>query len=38
MEEEFDALLKKFKSRKAVSLNKIPAEVWMTRKFDDILL
>ena len=26
------------KSRKAAGLNKIPPEVWKTRKFDDILL
>ena len=32
-EEEFNVLLTKIKSRKAAGLNKIPPEVWKTRKF-----
>ena len=40
MEEEFDAVLKKItnKNRKAAGLDEISAEVWKTRKFEDILL
>ena len=37
-EEELDALLKKIKNRKAAGLDKIPSEVWKTRKFENILL
>ena len=37
-EEELNAVLKKIKSRKAASFDKIPSEVWKTRKFDNILL
>ena len=36
--ERLDAVLKKIKNRKAAGLNKIPFEVWKTRKFDDIHL
>ena len=36
--EEFDSLQKKIKNRKDAGLDKIPPEVWKTRKFDDILL
>ena len=38
MEVEFDVVLKKIKSRKAVGLDEISPEIWKTRKFDDILL
>ena len=37
-EEQFDAVLNKIKNRKAAGLNKMPSEVWKTRKFDYILL
>ena len=37
--EELNAVLTEIKSRKATGLDdEIPAEVWKTRKFDDILL
>ena len=36
--EELDSVLKKIRNRKAAGLDEIPAEVWKTRKFDDILL
>ncbi len=35
-EKELDAVSKKIKSRKAAVIDKIPPEVWKTRKFDDI--
>ena len=35
-EKELDAVSKKIKSRKATVIDKIPPEVWKTRKFDDI--
>ena len=38
MEEELDAVLKKFKSRKSAGLNEILPEVEKTIKFDDIVL
>ena len=37
-EKELDAVLEKVKSRKTAGHNKIPHEVWKTRKPDDILL
>ena len=37
-EEELNVILTKIKSRKAAGLDEIPAEVWKTRKFDDISL
>ena len=37
-QEELDSVLRKFKNRKAAGLDKIPPEVWKTRKFNDILL
>ena len=37
-QEELDSLLRKINNRKAAGLDKIPPEVWKTRKFDDILL
>ena len=37
MVEELDAVLKMIKSRKAADLDKLLAEVWKTRKFDDVL-
>ena len=37
-QEELNSVLRKIKNRKAAGLNKIPPEVWKTRKFDDILL
>ena len=36
-ESELNIVLTKIKSRKAASLNKIPPEVWKTKKFDDRL-
>ena len=36
MEEELDAVMKKL--RKAAGLDKIPTEIWKTKKFDNILL
>ena len=36
--EELDTVLTKIKNRKAAGLEKIPLEVWKTRKFDNILL
>ena len=36
MEEETDAVLKKWKTGKLQAPNKIPPKVWKTRKFDDI--
>ena len=36
--EELNSVLKKIKNRKAAGLDEIPAEVWKTRQFDDILL
>ena len=37
-QEELDSVLRKIENRKAAGLDEIPPEVWMTRKFDDILL
>ena len=37
-QKELDSVLRKIKNRKAAGLDKIPPEVWKTRKFDDILL
>ena len=37
MEEVFDVVLKKGKSRKSTGFDKIPLEVWKIRKFKDIL-
>ena len=37
-QEELDSVLRKIKNRKAGELNVIPAKVWKTRQFDDILL
>ena len=37
-QEELDSVLRKIKNRKAAGLDEIPAEVWKTRQFDDILL
>ena len=36
--EELDSVIRKNKNRKTAGLAEIPAEVWKTRKFDDILL
>ena len=36
--EEHNVVLTKIKSRKGAGLNKIPPEVWKTKKFDDLLL
>ena len=36
--EELDAVLKKIKNRKAAGFDKIPPEVWKTRKFNNIHL
>ena len=38
LKEELDIVLKKNKSKRAAGLNKIPPEVWKTKKFDNILL
>ena len=38
IQEELDSAVRKIKNRKAAGLDEIPAEVWKTRKFDDILL
>ena len=38
MEEEFNIVQTQIKRRKTASLDKIPPEVWKTRKFDDLLL
>ena len=35
---EVDVALTKIQGRNAAGLNKIPPEVWKTRKFDEILL
>ena len=37
-QEELDSVLRKINNRKAAGLDEIPAEVWKTRQFDDILL
>ena len=36
--EELDSVLRKIKNRGDTGLDEIPAEVWKTRQFDDILL
>ena len=36
-QEELNVILTKIKNRKAASLDKIPPEVWKTRKFDNLL-
>ena len=36
--EKLDSVLRKIKNRKAAGLDEIPAEVWKSRQFDDILL
>ena len=38
MKEELGTVQKKFKSRKAAGIDKIPSEVWKILKFDNILL
>ena len=37
-QEELDSVLKKIKNRKAAGVDEIPAKVWKTWKFDDMLL
>ena len=37
-QEELDSVQRKIKNRKATGLEKIPADVWKTRKIDDIQL
>ena len=37
-QKELDSVLKKFENRKAAGLDEIPAKVWKTRQFDDLLL
>ena len=37
MEEKLNIALTKIKNRKAEDLDKIPSELWKTRKFDDQL-
>ena len=36
--DELDAVIRKIKNRKSAGFNEMPAEVWKTRKFEDILL
>ena len=36
--QELDVVLRKIENRKSTGLNQIPADIWKTRKFDDILL
>ena len=38
MQEELDLVLRKIKNRKVAGLDEIPAEVWKTKQFNDILL
>ena len=38
MDYELNTVLKTIKSRKVAGLDKIPPQVWKTRKFDDRLL
>ena len=37
-QKELDSVLRKIKNRKVPGLDEIPAEVWNTWEFDDILL
>ena len=37
-QEELDSVLRKIKYRKVTGLDEMPAEIWKTREFDDILL
>ena len=38
VEEVFDAILKKIKSKKISDFDEIPSEAWKTRQFDNMLL
>ena len=38
MQEDLDIVLSKIKNRKTAGLDEIPAEIWKTKKFDDLLL
>ena len=38
IQEKLDAVQTKMKKKKAAGFNKIPPDVWKTRKFDDLLL